>query len=80
MDVVDNIVISKLFETKNNSKYLTGYLDVIRSLVWILPKMEGYFKTFKDKGEYINKNNELMLWRINDDKLLEKYKIIWTKT
>ena len=31
---VDNIVISKLIETKNNSKYLTGYLDeVIRPLV-----------------------------------------------
>ena len=31
---VDNIVISNLTETKNNSKYLIGYLDeVIRPLV-----------------------------------------------
>ena len=30
---VNNRVISKLFETKNNSKYLLGYLDeVIRPL------------------------------------------------
>ena len=36
---VNNIVISKLVEAKNNSKYLIGYLDkVIRPLVlneWI---------------------------------------------
>ena len=36
---VDNIVISKLVKTKNNSKYLIGYLD--------MPKMSGYVKTFK---------------------------------
>ena len=42
----DNIVISKLFETKTNSKYLTGYLDkVTKPLVLILPKMSAYFKT-----------------------------------
>ena len=35
---VDNIVISKLIETKNNSKYLIGHLDeVIRPLDLILP-------------------------------------------
>ena len=43
-----NFVISKTVETKNNSKYLTGYLDeVIRPLVLILPKTSGYVKTFK---------------------------------
>ena len=37
---VDNIVISKLFKTKTNSKYSIGYLGkVIRPLVLILPKM-----------------------------------------
>ena len=42
---VDNMVISKLVETKSNSKYLIGYLDeVIRALVLILPKMRGYVK------------------------------------
>ena len=40
---VDNIVISKLVETKNNSHYWIGYLDeVTRPLVLILPKMSGY--------------------------------------
>ena len=43
----DNIVISKLFEKKNNSKLLIGYLnDVTRPLVLILPKMRGYINTF----------------------------------
>ena len=41
---VDNIVISKLFETKTNSKYLIENLDkTIRPLVLIMPKMSGYF-------------------------------------
>ena len=35
----DNIVISKLFKTKTNSKYLIGYLDkVIKQLVLICLK------------------------------------------
>ena len=47
---VDNIIIWKLIETKNNSKYLIGYLDdVIWALVFILLKMSGYFRTVKDK-------------------------------
>ena len=50
-DHVDNIVISKLVETKNNSKYLTGYFDE----VLILSKMSGYAKIFKDKVEDKNK-------------------------
>ena len=42
------MVISKLVETKTNSKNLTGYLvKVIKPLVWILPKMSGYFTKFK---------------------------------
>ena len=43
MDVnIDNIVISKLVETKNNSKYFIGYLDeVIRPSIWIFPKISG---------------------------------------
>ena len=37
---VDNIVISKLVETKTNSKYLTEYLDkFVRPLVLVLPKI-----------------------------------------
>ena len=37
---VDNIVISKLVETKTNSKYLTEYLDkFVGPLVLVLPKI-----------------------------------------
>ena len=47
---VDNIVISKLLETKRNFKCLIGYLDeVTKPLALILPKMSGYVKTFKEK-------------------------------
>ena len=53
------------------------YLDkAVRTLVLIMPKISGYFKTFKgDKG----KNNKLISSCIDDEKLLEKYKAIWTK-
>ena len=77
---VDNIVISKLIETKTNSKILIGYLDKdIRPLVLKKPKMSGYIKTFKVKEEDKDKNNKLITFRIDDEKLLEKYKSIWTK-
>ena len=43
---VDNIVISKLVETKTN--YLIGYLDkAIRPSVLIMPKISEYVKTLK---------------------------------
>ena len=77
---VDNISTSKLVETKTNSKYLIGYLDkVIRSLVLVLPKISGYIKTFKVKDGYKNKNNKWMSFRIDDEKVLQKYETIWTK-
>ena len=42
---VNNIVMSKLIETKTNSKYLIGYLDkVIKPLVLILLKISGHIK------------------------------------
>ena len=51
---VDNIVISRLFKTKTNSKYLIGYLDKsIIPLVLIMPEMIGYVKTFKVKDKMI---------------------------
>ena len=37
--------------------------------------MSGYAKTFKVKEG----KNKLMSFRIDDEKLLEKYKAIWTK-
>ena len=55
---------------------MIGYLDkIIRPLVLIIPKMSGYVKTFKGKEG----TNKLMSFRIDDAKLLEKYKAIWTK-
>ena len=70
---VDNIVISKFIKTKNNSKYLMGYLDkVIKPLVLIMPKMNGFVKTFKVKDGGKGKNNKLMSFRIDGGKLLEK--------
>ena len=41
----------------------------------MMSKMSGYVNTFEVEG----KNNKLMSFRIDDEKLLEKYKAIWTK-
>ena len=77
---VDNIVISKLVETKTIPKCLIEYLDqVIIPLILPLSKMNGNVKTFKVKDWDKDKNNKLMSFRIDDEKLLEKYKTIWTK-
>ena len=46
------IVISKLVKGKANSKYLIGYLYLdkyVRTLVLIMPKINGCSKTFKVK-------------------------------
>ena len=78
---VNNIVISKLVEIKTNSKYLIGYLDkYIRPLILIWPKMNGYLKTFNVKDTDKDKNNKFTSFCIDDEKLLEKYKTIKTKT
>ena len=67
---VDNLVISKLVETKTNSKYLIGYLDkAMRPLLLIRPKMSGYVKTFKVKDEDKDKNSKMMSFHIDDEKL-----------
>ena len=65
---VKNIVISKLVNTKTNSKYLIGikFDKAIRPLVLIMPKMSGYVKTFKVE----DKNNKLMSYCIDDGKLI----------
>ena len=57
LKLVENIVISKLIKTKTNSKYLIGYLDKdIRPLVFIMPRMSGYVKTFKvEDGDQVKK-------------------------
>ena len=73
---VDNIVISKLVKTKTNSKYLIGYSEkTIRPLVLIMPKISRYIKTFKVE----DKKRKLIFLRIDDKKLSQKYKAIWTK-
>ena len=55
---------------------MIGYSDkTIRPLVLIMPKMSGYVKTFKVKEG----NDKLMSFRIDDEKLLEKYKAIRIK-
>ena len=74
---VDNIVISKLVQTKADSKYMTGikFDKAIRPLVLIMFKMSGYVKTFTIE----DKINKLISFCIDDEKLLEKYKAIWTK-
>ena len=66
---VDNIVLSKLTETKTNSKYLIGikFDKPIRPLVLIMPKMSGYVKTFKVKERDAYKNNKLMSFHIDDE-------------
>ena len=73
----ENIVISKLIETKINFKYLTGinFDKTIRPLVLTIPKMSGYVKTFKVKEG----DNKLMSFHIDNKKLLQKYEAIWTK-
>ena len=73
----DNSIILKLVKIKTNSKYLIRSLEkAIRPLVLIMPKLSGYVKTFEVKEG----DNKLISFRIDDEKLLEKYKTIWAKT
>ena len=76
-----NIVISKLIETKTNSKDLIGIKSdkTIRPLFLIMPKMSGYVKTFKVKEGNKDKINKLMSFCKDEEKLLGKYEAIWTK-
>ena len=53
-------LVTVIFITKTNSKYLIGSLDkAIRPLILIMPRMSGYVKTFKVE----DKNNKLMSFR-----------------
>ena len=64
---VNNVVTSKLFLKKNNSKYLVGYLDkVLRSIVLILSIMSGYVKIFKVQDGDKDKNNRLISFCVID--------------
>ena len=41
--------------------------------------MSRYAKIFKVNEREKDKNKKLMSFRIDDEKLLEKYKAVWTK-
>ena len=73
----ENIVISKLVKTKTNSNYLIGtkFDKAIGPLVLIMSKVSGYVKLFKVKEG----DNKLMSFSIDNEKLLKKYKAIWTE-
>ena len=59
---------------------MIGYLDkVIRTLVLIVPKTSGYVKIFKFKDGDKDMNNKLISFRIDDGKVLKKYKTLLTK-
>ena len=59
------------------AKTFIGYLGkAMGPLVFIMPKMSGYAKTFEVKVREKDKKNKLMSSRIVDEKLLEKYKAI----
>ena len=45
----------------------------------ILPKMSGFVKTLNLKNGDEDKNNKLMSFCTDDDRLLEKYKTTWSK-
>ena len=74
---VHNIVNSKLIERKINFRFLTGikFNKAIRPLLLIMPKMNDCVNKFKVE----DKNNRLMSFHTDDEKLLEKYDSIWTK-
>ena len=43
-----------------------------------MPKMSGYIKTFKVKDGDKDKNDKWMSFSMDDEKLLEQCKAIWT--
>ena len=45
-----------------------------------MPKMSRYVEIFKVKDGEKEKNNKLISFQRDDEKLLDKYKAIWTKT
>ena len=45
-----------------------------------MPKMSGYVKIFKVRGRDKDKNNKLMYFRTDDEKLLKTFKTIGAKS
>ena len=76
---VYNVAISNLIEIKSNSKSFIGYSDkAIIPLLLIMPKLD-ILRHLKLRMEIKIKTIKLMFFRIDDGKLLEKHKAIWTK-
>ena len=72
---VNKILLSRKesYGTKNSLKYFIAYNDddVIGPLCILLPQMIGYVKHFD--------SNKTPSFKVNDNKLLKKYKKIWEK-
>ena len=72
---VDKVFISKKepYGKKSSFKYFLGYNDddFIRPLYIKLPQMIGYVKHFD--------SNKTMSFKVNNNRLLRKYTIIWGK-
>ena len=51
----------------------------MRPLVLVVSKMSEYVEAFKVIDGDRDENNKLVSFHIDDEKLLEKYKAIWTK-
>ena len=72
---VDKVFISKKepYGKKSSFKYFLGYNDddFIRPLYIKLPEMIGYVKHLD--------SNETMSFKVNNNRLLRKYTIIWGK-
>ena len=60
---------------------MIGYSDkAIRPLILIMPKMSGYVKKFKVNDGDKNKNNKLISFCIDDEKLLERSENFWSRS
>ena len=79
------ILIIQLSQNQLKQKLILSILvrinfdKAVRQLILIMLKMSGYVKRFKTKEEDKDKSNKLMSFRIDNEKLLGKYKAIWTK-
>ena len=72
--------MSKLVRARTDSNNLIGYLDkVMRPLDLVFLKTNWYIKTIKFKDGDKDKNKKFTSLRIDDRKLLEKYKTISIK-
>ena len=70
---LDQIVVSYKFKHNDEGfKYFIGYLkdEIVKPICIILPQMNGYVKYFEN-------GSKNMSFFIKDDKVWDKYNIIW---